>query len=134
MKIEYNNRQKEAIVSLLIEMANADRKVTLEELHTSNVINAKLGITDDIFRVGRALALPYAIEVVRAMTDEQKLDVAVMLTEIIDSDGVDDAEISLLNYICVETGIDKLLPDDPAPSQERVNSGTQEEKAQNEDN
>ncbi|MBQ7689955.1 MAG: hypothetical protein IJT30_02030 [Muribaculaceae bacterium] len=111
MKIEYSNRQKEAIVSLLIEMVNADRKVTLEELHETNVINAELVITDDIFRVGRALGLPYAIEVVREMTDEQKLDVGHILTRIIDVDGVDDDEINLLNYICVETGIDKLLAD-----------------------
>ncbi|MBR6284449.1 MAG: TerB family tellurite resistance protein [Muribaculaceae bacterium] len=111
MNIEYTTRQKEAIVSLLIEMANADNKVTLEELHESNVINAELGITDEIFRVGRALALPYAIEVLKQMSDEQKIDVGLMLTRIIDADGeVDDVEIDLLNHICTAAGIDKLLP------------------------
>ncbi len=108
--IEFSSRQKEALVSLIIEMVNADSKVTLEELHASNVINAQLGITDDIFKVGRALSLPYAIEVVSAMTDEQKREVGVLLTRVIDADGeVDDKEIGLLNHICAVAGIDRLF-------------------------
>ena len=90
----YTTLQKEAIVSLIIEMANADSIVSLEELHTSNVINAELGITDEIFCVGRALSLEYALEVVRQMSNEQKVDVGYMLTRIIDADGDDDDEIS----------------------------------------
>ena len=108
MDITYTLRQKEAIVSLIIEMVNADRKITLEELHTSNVINSELGITNDIFRVGRALDLEYALEIVREMTDEQKLNVGYLLTRIIDADGVDDAEIALFNQICAAAGIDKI--------------------------
>ena len=109
-KIVYTDRQKEAIVSLIIEMVNADRKVSLEELHTSNVINAELGITDGIFRVGRALDVQYAIEIIKEMTDEQKLDVGFQLTRIIDADeDGDDEEIALFNRICVETGIDEIV-------------------------
>ena len=108
-KIEYTSRQKAAIVSLIIEMVNADNTITLEELHATNTINAELGITDDDFALGRALHLPYALEIVSQMTDEQKLDVGVMLTRIIDADEVHDNEIALLNHICVCTGIDKIL-------------------------
>ena len=102
--IAFTARQKEAIVSLIIEMINVDRKITLEELHTSNVINAELEITDDIFRVGYALDVKYAIQIVSEMSDEQKLN------RIIDADGnVDDNELSLLAHICNATGITQLL-------------------------
>ena len=108
----YTNRQKEALVSLIIEMINCDSTITLEELHESNVINAELGITDDIFRVGLALDVRYAIQIVKEMSDEQKLHVGYLLTRIIDADGEDaDSEIDLLNHICRETGIDELLKD-----------------------
>ena len=108
--ITYSSRQQEALVSLIIEMINCDRNITLEELHTSNVINAELGITDDIFRVGLALDARYALQIVKEMTDEQKLYTGLLLTRIIDADGkVEDDEIQLLNHICKETGIDVLL-------------------------
>ncbi|MBO7610244.1 MAG: TerB family tellurite resistance protein [Muribaculaceae bacterium] len=108
--VVYTSRQKEAIVSLIIEMINADRKVTLEELHISNVINSELGITDDIFRVGCALDVIYAIQIVKEMNDEQKLNTGLLLTRIIDADGdVNDNELSLLAHICNETGITQLL-------------------------
>lgn len=108
----FNNRQKEAIVSLIIEMINVDRKITLEELHASNVINAELGITDDIFRVGCALDVKYATSIVREMNDEQKLYTGLLLTRIIDADGdVNDDEIALLTHICNATGITQLLDD-----------------------
>lgn len=108
--VVFNSRQKEAIVSLIIEMINIDRKITLEELHTSNVINAELGITEDIFRVGCALDVKYAIQIVREMDDEQKLYTGLLLTRIIDADGdVDDNELSLLAHICNATGITQLL-------------------------
>jgi uncharacterized tellurite resistance protein B-like protein len=108
--IAFTARQKEAIVSLIIEMINVDRKITLEELHTSNVINAELEITDDIFRVGCALDVKYAIQIVSEMSDEQKLNTGLLLTRIIDADGnVDDNELSLLAHICNATGITQLL-------------------------
>lgn len=108
--ITFTGRQKEAIVSLIIEMINIDRKITLEELHISNVINAELGITDDIFRVGRALDVNYAIQIVKEMSDEQKLNTGLLLTRIIDADGeVNDNEIALLTHVCNETGITQLL-------------------------
>lgn len=108
--VDFTARQKEAIVSLIIEMINVDTKITLEELHTSNVINAELGITDDIFRVGCALDVRYAINIVKEMNDDQKLSTGLLLTRIIDADNeVDDKEIALLTHICNETGITELL-------------------------
>ena len=106
----FTSRQKEDIVSLIIEMINIDRKITLEDLHTSNVINSELAITDDIFRVGCALDVNYAINIVKEMDDEHKLNTGLLLTRIIDADGeVNDDEIVLLTHICNETGITELL-------------------------
>lgn len=106
----YSDKEKAAIVSLLIEMANIDQLVTIEELAEVNDINAELNITQDIFEMGKALELSYAIEVVRQMSQNKKIAVGKFLTRIIDADGkVKSIELNLLNSICHRTGLDIVL-------------------------
>ena len=109
-KHQFTDTQKAAIVSLIIEMINADHEITLEELRESNIINAELGITEEIFCMGRALDVEYAMAIVRRFSDEEKLQVGMLLVRIIDADDdVADDEIRLLNRICRQTGIDIAL-------------------------
>lgn len=106
----YSNNEKAAIVSLLIEMINVDGIIDLEELYVMNVVNGELGITQDIFEAGKAMDCNYAMTVVKHMSDENKMNVAVLLTKVIDADGEDDnREIALLNKICEATGIDTVI-------------------------
>lgn len=108
--IDFTSEQKAAIVSVLIEMVNADGKVTYEELVRQNFINYQLQIDDDVFELGRSLKYDYAVKMVAAMTADQKIRIAKLLTEIIDADEVvDDAEIALLNDFCARVGLDSIL-------------------------
>lgn len=107
---QFNSHEKAVVVSLLIEMANVDDNVAFEELVTTNNIFARLGIDRDTFETGRALDSKYAVEAVRAMTDEQKLVIGKLLVEVIDADDkVTHAELALLNHICRQSGIDVIL-------------------------
>ena len=106
----FNSHEKAVVVSLLIEMANVDDNVAFEELVTTNNIFARLGIDRDTFETGRALDTKYAIEAVKAMTDEQKIVLGKLLVEVIDADDkVTHAELALLNHICRHSGIDVIL-------------------------
>lgn len=106
----FNSHEKAVVVSLLIEMANVDDNVAFEELVTTNNIFARLGIDRDTFETGRALDTKYAIEAVKAMTDEQKLVLSKLLVEVIDADDkVTHSELALLNHICRQSGIDVIL-------------------------
>ena len=107
--MKYTQTQKEAIVSLVIEMINADHLVTLEELKESNLINHELEITDELFTVGYALDTDFAIKIVKEMSDEQKLNVGLLLTRIIDADEAVHDEFTLFNAICEKTGIDIVI-------------------------
>ena len=102
----FSQTQKEAIVSIVIEMINADHVVSLEELRISNLINNELEISDEIFRVGYALDVEFALNVIKEMSDGQKLQVGYILTRIIDAD---DDEFALFNTICEKTGIDIVI-------------------------
>ncbi len=110
LKHMFNDHEKAVIVSLLLEMANVDSKVTFEELVNSNSVNARLGISRSVFELGRGLDIQYAIHAVKSMTGEQQARVAQLLVDMIDCDSeVKPSELQLLNYIGQETGLDKLF-------------------------
>lgn len=107
----FSDQEKIAIVSLLIEMANADNHIAYEEMITINLICRRLEIDHNSFVVGHGLRCEHAIEVLKTMSDEKKLELAKMLVELIDSDNnIDDSEIALLNHVGQKLELDKLLP------------------------
>lgn len=96
---------------MLIEMANADKHIAYEEMITINLICRRLEIDHNSFVVGHGLRCEHAIEVLKTMSNEKKLELAKMLVELIDSDNnIDDSEIALLNHVGQKLELDKLLP------------------------
>ena len=53
--VSFNDTQKAAIVSLLIEMINADSVVEVSECEVFDAICVEYSISDEIFLVGRGL-------------------------------------------------------------------------------
>ena len=108
--IEFNETQKAAVVSLLIEMINADKVVDPSECAVFNTICVEYGICEETFSLGRALDSVVAVDIMKRMSDVQKIAVAQLLTRVIDADAkADDNEIRLLNIICRYTGVDLLI-------------------------
>lgn len=108
--IDFNETQKAAIVSLLIEMINADQEVHPNECAVFDSICVEYGISEDTFSLGRSLDSMVAIDIMKRMSDVQKIATAQMLTRVIDADAKDDdKEIQLFNTICVFTGVDTLV-------------------------
>ena len=108
---KFNDGERAALVSLLLEMVNVDHSVAYEELIVTNNIHSRFSISTNDFNAGRNLDPVHALYVVKNMTDVQKRTVAQLLVEVIDADGIDaDEEINLLNFICTATGLDLLFP------------------------
>lgn len=108
--IDFNETQKAAIVSLLIEMINVDQEVHPNECAVFDSICVEYGISEDTFSLGRSLDSMVAIDIMKRMSDVQKIATAQMLTRVIDADAKDDdKEIQLFNTICVFTGVDTLV-------------------------
>ena len=109
-KIQFNETQRAAVVSLLIEMINVDRVVDPSECDVFNASCAEYGIDEDTFNLGRSLNSMVALDIMKRMSDIQKLVTAQLLTRVIDADArADDNEIKLLNIICNATGVDVLI-------------------------
>jgi len=110
----YSNNEKAAIICLLIEMANVDGNVDFEELYVMNSINEELCVTKEVFDYGKAMSCDYAMIAVKHMPDEKKMHVAKLITDIIDANGdVSEKEITLLNKICKQTGLDIIINQQP---------------------
>ena len=108
--IDFNETQKAAIVSLLIEMINADQEVHPDECSVFDTICVEYNICDDTFNLGRSLNSMVAIDIMKRMSDIQKIATAQLLTRVIDADARDDdKEIQLFNIICNFTGVDTLV-------------------------
>lgn len=109
--VSFSKPQREAIVSLLVEMVNIDDVAAFGELVTANSQNDRLGVTDDDFVAGRKLGMQQACEIVAGMSDEQKIVLGKLLVEAIDADGrVDSREVTLLESIGRATGLDTVFP------------------------
>lgn len=109
-KIQFNETQKAALVSLLIEMINIDGVIDPSECDVFNTICVEYAIGEEAFNVGRSLNSMVAVDIMKRMNDLQKLTIAHLLTRVIDADACDDdKEIQLLNIICRATGVDILV-------------------------
>ena len=110
MAIQFNETQKAALVSLLIEMINADQKVAAEECTVFDTICVEYAINEETFCLGRSLDSMAAINIMKNMSDAQKIATAQLLIRVIDADAKDDdKEIQLFNIICRATGVDVLV-------------------------
>lgn len=108
--IQFNETQKAAIVSLLVEMINADRVVDPSECAVFNTICVEYSISEDTFNIGRSLDSMVAVHIMKNMSDAQKITTARLLIRVIDADAKDDDnEIRLFNIICKATGVDVLV-------------------------
>ena len=109
-KIQFNETQKAALVSLLIEMINIDGVIDPSECDVFNTICVEYAIGEEAFNVGRSLNSMVAVDIMKRMNDLQKITMAHLLTRVIDADACDDdKEIQLLNIICRATGVDILV-------------------------
>ena len=108
--IGFNETQKAALVSLRIEMINDDHVVDPNECVVFDTICVEYGICDETFKLGRALDSMVAVDIMKRMSDVQKIATAQLLTRVIDADtNDDDKEIQLFNVICKATGVDVLI-------------------------
>lgn len=114
----FSEKEKIAIVSSLIEMANIDRQVTFDELVTFNMMCERLHIDRSTFELGKVLKCEYAVEILKKMSDEKKISFSKMLVEMIDADErVDARELRLLNEVCTAIGVDAILDRGNCPEQ-----------------
>ncbi len=109
--MNYNFKEKQAIISVVIAMAQADGVIDPNELAYFEQLQELLGITNTELRsvtatVDNDFSL-LGLIVLSKMDNQKKADVKKMLLQMMTSDSdLDEKELTLFNFICRVTGID----------------------------
>ena len=108
--MEYTQIQKAAIACLLIEMANIDNDVAFEELIAINHLNKELKISKETQSLGFILEYEEAIDFLKPLSMEARIQVAKYLVVVADADEkLEPAELDFLNCVCTDLQVKDFL-------------------------
>lgn len=106
--MSYTNIEKQALIKLLYDMMLVDGHRDSQESKYLNYVKSFLGLSS--FFADSPISQDEAIDVVAKMSENQKMEVASMLQQMIMADGVNDKnEMYLFGLIVSRTGIDKVI-------------------------
>lgn len=101
-----SNDYKAALISLIIEVVNADNVIEYTEFLTVNQILQELEITDDLYAKGKTFDLLLAMHTIRPLSKECKTAVGLLLLECAEADRkIQPEEQCVLTKIFKTTGI-----------------------------
>lgn len=108
--MEYTSIERISIANILIHMMNADNDIDIREVLYFNQIQNTIGITNDEYQKGKEQNLLISLLCVQSMSNQKKLALGLMLTEMINADGkVDNKELEVFSIVCKATGLDNII-------------------------
>ena len=111
--MEFTPIEKQAIISLLLGIIEADGYIEDEELEFSDEVLDALECTDEDIELGQEMPVIPALVIVKKMTDEQKEAVADVIAAAIVADRVvTPSEIAVFDYIAELTGIYDIVTEE----------------------
>lgn len=106
--MNYTNIEKQAIIKVLCDMMMVDGHRDAQEAQYLAYIKQLLGLS--MFSSDSPIDQSTALGIITNMTDDQKMEVAGMLQQMIMADGVQDKkEMYFFGQIVTSTGIDKVV-------------------------
>lgn len=106
--MNYTNLEKQSIIKILCDMMMIDGHRDAQESQYLNYIKQLLGLSS--FSSDSPIDQATALNVISDMLDDQKMEVAGMLQQMIMADGIQDKkEMYFFGQIVTSTGIDKVV-------------------------
>lgn len=98
--------EKKSVAAVLLEIINADRRVTIGESEAMIDLQRNLGITDSHIEEAKDMNPYVCLNVISKMNIQNKAIVAVAMHRMINADGVaQPEEIKVFNLVCYHCGI-----------------------------
>ena len=103
-------KEKQAIFSVVNGLVLADGKIdTNEVLYHAQLVKVLQPSSADL-EAAKTIEVHDSLSVIRSMSDEKKIALGIMMQQMIAADNdVDNKELILFNFVCIQTGIDKLI-------------------------
>lgn len=117
--MEFTSIEKQAVISLMIGIIEADSWIDDEEIEFAQDVLDAIDCSEEDFELGQDLPLLPALVTVKNMTDEQKSVVAEVICATIVADRIITAEEAVIfDYVSELTGMDDILNKDEKRKQE----------------
>ena len=119
--MEFTSVEKQAVISLMIGIIEADGWIDEEEIEFAEDVLDAIECTEEDFELGQDMPLLPALVAVKNMTDEQKSVVSDVITATIVADRVITAEEAVVfDYVSDLTGIDIYLDEEEKKEKETL--------------
>ncbi len=109
MSIKWTSQEKLCITKVLLDIMNADGKIEDGEIQYMEQLRLLIGISDHDLETAHHTTVSYSMSILRAMSDNKKIALGIMMAEMIKSDGNSDGrEIFVFESVHNMIGIPKL--------------------------
>ena len=120
--MEFTSMEKQAVISLMIGIIEADGWIDDEEIEFAQDVLDAIECSEEDFELGQDMPLLPALVIVKNLTDEQKSVVSDVITATIVADRIiTEEEAVVFDYVTELTGIDLLLDEDEKEKAETLN-------------
>lgn len=101
-----SEKEKASLVSLTLEIINADYKITDNEMRFYSLMQKDFSLTECDFNNGRSMDPYLALDVLKNMSDDKKTAIGLVLRKLISIDGQPhDYAIDALNEITIKADL-----------------------------
>lgn len=110
MSINLTSLEKKAVTKVLLDIVNADGRITVGEGKYFLQLKNAIGISDSEIEEAKYMSVVGCLSILRGLTSDEKRLLAVMMLEMINADGdIDEEEMKVFIVVCA--GADIPLPD-----------------------
>lgn len=101
MSLDLTNLEKKAVSKVLLDIVNADGRVTVGEARYFDQLRNVLKITNADLEEAKYMSVVGSLSIIKQMLPIEKQTLAIMMLEMIRADGdVDDEEIKVFITVC----------------------------------
>lgn len=106
MLLNLTSLEKKAVSKVLLDILNADGKVTVGEAAYFQQLQNVLGISDTALEEAKYMSVMGCLSIIKGMLPHEKSALALMMLEMIRADGeVDKRELEIFAVVCAATDI-----------------------------
>lgn len=101
MSLNLTNLEKKAVSKVLLDIVNADGRVTVGEANYFKQLMGVLGISNSELEEAKYMSVAGSLAIIKEMLPHEKIALAIMMYEMITADGdIDDQEIKVFIAVC----------------------------------
>ena len=101
MALDLTTLEKKAVAKVLLDIVNADDRVTVGEVNYFQQLQGVLGISDSEIEEAKYMSVIGSLAILKDLSPIAKQGLAIMMLEMINADGeVDDEEMKVFVVVC----------------------------------